>query len=247
MSSLEQQVQANLHRVNERISTAAQAVSRDRRGIALLAVSKTFDADAVLAAARAGQRRFGENYVQEAVDKIAELRRRADAGDAAAAGLEWHFIGPIQSNKTRQIAEQFDWVESVERLKIAQRLSEQRPAARPELNVLLQVNISGEASKSGATPQDLPALARAVAALPRLRLRGLMAIPEPEDDPERQRAPLARMHRLFEQMKADGLPLDTLSMGMSADLEAAIAEGATLVRIGTAIFGPRAARPKENA
>jgi pyridoxal phosphate enzyme (YggS family) len=239
MSSLEQQVQASLQRVNERISTAARAVSRDRQAIALLAVSKTFGVDAILAAARAGQRRFGENYVQEAVEKIAELQRRAAAGEAAAAELEWHFIGPIQSNKTRPIAEHFDWVHSVDRMKVAQRLSEQRPSALPPLNVLLQVNISGEASKSGVDPAALPALANAVAALPRLRLRGLMAIPEPEDDPARQRAPLARMRMLFEQLRADGLPLDTLSMGMSADLEAAIAEGATLVRIGTAIFGAR--------
>jgi pyridoxal phosphate enzyme (YggS family) len=247
MSSLEQQVQANLRRVNERISTAAQAVSRDRQGIALLAVSKTFGADAVLAAARAGQRRFGENYVQEALEKMAELDCRARAGEGSAANLEWHFIGPIQSNKTRQIAEHFDWVHSVDRLKIAQRLNDQRPAERPALNVLLQVNISGEASKSGATPEELPGLARAVAELPRLRLRGLMAIPEPDDDPQRQRVPLARMKALFERLQADGLPLDTLSMGMSADLEAAIAEGSTLVRVGTAIFGARTVRSKEQA
>jgi PLP dependent protein len=240
MSSLEQQVQANLHRVNERISTAAQAVSRDRGGIALLAVSKTFGVEAVLAAARAGQRRFGENYVQEAIEKIAQLQRLAAAGEAAAAGLEWHFIGPIQSNKTRQIAEHFDWVESVDRLKIAQRLSDQRPAALAPLNVLLQVNISGEASKSGVTPDELPALARVVAALPRLRLRGLMAIPEPDDDPARQREPLARMRALFDGLRADGLGLDTLSMGMSADLETAVAAGSTEVRIGTAVFGARA-------
>jgi hypothetical protein len=239
MTSLEQQVQDNLHRVNERISTAAQAVSRDRREITLLAVSKTFGPEAVLAAARAGQRAFGENYVQEAVDKIAALARLAHAGEPAAAGLQWHFIGPIQSNKTRPIAEHLDWVHSIDRLKIAQRLSEQRPAARPPLEVLLQVNISGEASKSGVAPDELPALAQAVAALPRLRLRGLMAIPEPDDDPQRQRLPLARMRALFEQLRA-GLPqLDTLSMGMSADLEAAVAEGSTLVRIGTAIFGAR--------
>ena len=240
-------MQANLQRVNERISTAAQAVSRDRRQIALLAVSKTFGVEAVLAAARAGQRRFGENYVQEAVDKIAELRRRAAAGEAAAAGLEWHFIGPVQSNKTRPIAEHFDWVHSVERLKIAQRLSEQRPPALPPLNVLLQVNISDEASKSGAAPDELPALAQAVAALPRLRLRGLMAIPEPEDDPARQRVPLARLRALFEQLRAADVPLDTLSMGMSADLEAAVAEGATMLRIGTAIFGARTRTAPEPA
>jgi PLP dependent protein len=247
MSSLQEQVQANLYRVNERISTAAQAVSRDRREIVLIAVSKTFGAEAVLAAARAGQRRFGENYVQEAVDKMAELQRLAAAGEAAAAGLEWHFIGPIQSNKTRAIAERVDWVHSVDRLKIAQRLSEQRPADRSPLNLLLQVNISGEASKSGVPPAELPALARAVAALPRVTLRGLMAIPEPETDPARQRAPLACMRRIFEQLQDDGLPLDTLSMGMSADLEAAIAEGATMVRIGTAIFGTRTRPAQETA
>lgn len=239
MTSLEQQVQDNLRRVNERISTAAQAVSRDRREITLLAVSKTFGSEAVLAAVRAGQCAFGENYVQEAVDKIAALARLAQAGEPAAAGLQWHFIGPIQSNKTRPIAEHLDWVHSIDRLKIAQRLSEQRPAARPPLDVLLQVNISGEASKSGVAPDELPALAQAVAALPRLRLRGLMAIPEPDDDPQRRRLPLARMRALFEQLRT-GLPqLDTLSMGMSADLEAAVAEGSTLVRIGTAIFGAR--------
>ena len=239
MTSLEQQVQDNLRRVNERISTAAQAVSRDRSGITLLAVSKTFGPEAVLAAARAGQRAFGENYVQEAVDKIAALARLAEAGETAAAGLQWHFIGPIQSNKTRPIAEHLDWVHSIDRLKIAQRLSEQRPAERPPLDVLLQVNISGEASKSGVSPDELPALAQAVAALPRLRLRGLMAIPEPEVDPQRQRLPLARMRTLFAQLRTDLPQLDTLSMGMSADLEAAVAEGTTLLRIGTAIFGPR--------
>jgi pyridoxal phosphate enzyme (YggS family) len=247
MSSLQEQVQANLYRVNERISTAAQAVSRDQRKIALIAVSKTFGAEAVLAAARAGQRRFGENYVQEALDKIGELQRLAAAGEVAAAGLEWHFIGPIQSNKTRAIAEHFDWVHSVDRLKIGQRLSEQRPADRAPLNLLLQVNISGETSKSGVPPAELPALARAVAALPRVALRGLMAIPEPETDPARQRAPLARMRQLFEQLQHDGLPLDTLSMGMSADLEAAIAEGATMVRVGTAIFGERTRPAQETA
>lgn len=244
MSTLEEQVQAGLRRVNERINAAAQAVSRDPAGIDLLAVSKTFGADAVLAAARAGQRAFGENYLQEALAKIAAL---AGCGDPAARGLVWHFIGPIQSNKTRPIAEHFDWVHSVERLKIAQRLSEQRPAALPPLNVLLQVDISGEASKSGAAPDEVAALAQAVAALPRLRLRGLMAIPEPETDPGRQREPLHRMRALFDRLRADGLPLDTLSMGMSADLEAAVAEGTTLLRIGTAIFGARRPRVAETA
>ncbi len=249
MSSLEQQVQAGLRQVNERISTAAQAVSRDQAAITLLAVSKTFGADAVLAAARAGQRHFGENYVQEAVDKIQALLALADAGETAAAGLTWHFIGPIQSNKTRQIAEHFDWVHSVDRLKLAGRLSEQRPPGLPALNLLLQVNISGEATKGGVAPETVPALARSVVALPRVRLRGLMAIPEPETDPVRQRAPLARMRVLFERLRSElggnAADLDTLSMGMSADLEAAIAEGSTLVRVGTAIFGARAPKPQE--
>jgi hypothetical protein len=239
MTSLDQQVQDNLRRVNERISTAAQAVSRDRHAITLLAVSKTFGPEAVLAAARAGQRAFGENYVQECIDKIGTLAHHAQAGEPAAAGLQWHFIGPIQSNKTRPIAEHLDWVHSVDRLKVAERLSAQRPPARAPLNVLLQVNISGEASKSGVAPDDLPALAQAVAALPRLRLRGLMAIPQPEDDPQRQRVALSRMRALFEQLRERFPQADTLSMGMSADLEAAVAEGATLVRIGTAIFGAR--------
>ena len=249
MSSLEQQVQAGLRQVNERISTAAQAVSRDQAAITLLAVSKTFGADAVLAAAHAGQRHFGENYVLEAVDKILALRALAAAGEAAAAGLVWHFIGPIQSNKTRQIAEHFDWVHSVDRIKVAQRLNEQRPPQLSALNVLLQVNISGEATKSGVVPDDVPALARQLIALPRVRLRGLMAIPEPEADPARQRAPLARMRSLFDRLRSelrpDAADLDTLSMGMSADLEAAIAEGSTLVRVGTAIFGARAPKPLE--
>ncbi len=249
MSSLEQQVQAGLRQVNERISTAAQAVSRDQAAITLLAVSKTFGADAVLAAAHAGQRHFGENYVQEAVDKILALRALAATGEISAAGLIWHFIGPIQSNKTRQIAEHFDWVHSVDRPKLAHRLSEQRPPKLPALNLLLQVNISGEATKSGLPPEAVTALARSVIALPRVRLRGLMAIPEPETDPARQRAPLARMRALFDRLRSelgpDAADLDTLSMGMSADLEAAIAEGSTLVRVGTAIFGARAPKPLE--
>ena len=240
MSTLQQQVQASLYRVNERISAAARAVSRDPASVTLLAVSKTFGADAVAAAAHGGQRDFGENYVQEGVDKIEQIRRRAET-DPALTGLRWHFIGPLQSNKTRPVAECFDWVQSVDRLKIAERLSAQRPATMAPLNVLLQVNISGEATKSGATPAELPALAAAVAALPRLSLRGLMAIPEPEDDPARQRAPLAALRVLFDDLRSRGFALDTLSMGMSADLESAVAEGATLVRIGTAIFGARTA------
>lgn len=197
-----------------------------------MAVSKTFGPDAVQEAFNAGQRAFGENYLQEALDKMAALQGRAP-------GLVWHFIGPIQSNKTRPIAEHFDWVHSVDRLKIAQRLSEQRPAHLPPLNICLQVNISGEASKSGVAPAELPALAQAVAALPRLTLRGLMAIPEPAADEAAQRQPLRALRLLSEQLRADGLAPDTLSMGMSADLAAAIAEGSTMVRIGTAIFGKR--------
>ncbi|MEW5879213.1 MAG: YggS family pyridoxal phosphate-dependent enzyme [Pseudomonadota bacterium] len=234
MSSLDEPLQAALARVHERISAAARAAGRDPGEIALLAVSKAFPAEAVIAAARAGQRRFGESYVQEAVDKIAQVR--ALAPDLA---LEWHFIGPIQSNKTRLIAEHFDWVHSVDRLKIAQRLSQQRPADRPPLQVLIQVNVSGEASKRGVAPAEAGTLAQAVAQLPRLRLRGLMAIPEPEQERERQRAPFARLRELLERLRREGLAVDTLSMGMSADLEAAIAEGATIVRVGTAIFGER--------
>ena len=200
----------------------------------LLAVSKTFGADAVQEAVAAGQRAFGENYLQEGLDKI-----RALTETLPAVALEWHFIGPIQSNKTRPIAENFAWVHTVERLKIAQRLSEQRPAGLAPLNICLQVNISGEASKSGVTPAELPALAQAVAALPNLRLRGLMAIPEPEEDFERQRAAFAQLRVLYEQLRADGFALDTLSMGMSADLRAAVFEGATIVRVGSAIFGAR--------
>ncbi len=235
MSSLDEPLQAALARVHERISAAARAAGRDPGEIVLLAVSKAFPATAVLAAARAGQRRFGESYVQEAVEKIARVRDLAPA-----LALEWHFIGPIQSNKTRAIAEHFDWVHSVDRLKIAQRLSAQRAADRPPLTVLIQVNVSGEASKHGVAPADVGALAHAVARLPRLRLRGLMAIPEPERDAARQRMPFARLRELLEQLRREGLAVDTLSMGMSADLEAAIAEGATIVRVGTAIFGERA-------
>lgn len=229
-------MQASLTTLAERITAATAAAGRPASAITVVAVGKNFPAEAILALARCGQRHFGENYVQEALAKIGVVR-------AAAHELQlvWHFIGPIQSNKTRQIAEHFDWVQSVERLKIAQRLSEQRPEHLPPLNVLLQVNISGEASKSGADPAELPALAHAVATLPRLRLRGLMAIPEPEEDPERQRLPLARMKRLFEEQRAAGFAdWDTLSMGMSGDLETAIVEGATMVRVGTALFGARA-------
>ncbi len=200
----------------------------------MLAVSKTFPAEAVVEALATGQRAFGENYLQEALDKMQEVARLQPD-----APVEWHFIGPIQSNKTRPIAASFDWVHTVERLKIAQRLSEQRPPERGPLDICLQVNISGEASKSGASEAELPELARQVARLPNLRLRGLMAIPEATPDEAQQRAAFARLRGLFEALRAEGLALDTLSMGMSGDLQAAIAEGATIVRIGSAIFGAR--------
>lgn len=230
MSTIEQNLQA----VRESIAQAAADAQRAPGDVTLLAVSKTFGADAVLDAMRAGQAAFGENYLQEALDKIAFVKAAAPQHAPA-----WHFIGPIQSNKTRPIAEHFDWVHTVEREKIAARLSEQRPAGLPDLNICLQVNISGEASKSGVTPAELPALAHAVAQLPRLRLRGLMAIPEPETELTLQRAAFAQLRALYEQLKAEGLALDTLSMGMSADLRAAVLEGATIVRVGSAIFGSR--------
>jgi pyridoxal phosphate enzyme (YggS family) len=225
-------VRERLQAVIGRIATAARTAGRHPASVSLVAVSKTFPAAAVAAAHAAGQVAFGENYVQEAVDKIETLRPQRGE-------LQWHFIGPIQSNKTRAIAEQFDWVQSIDRLKVAQRLSEQRPAGLAPLNVLLQVNISGEESKSGVAPADVETLARAVGQLPGLKLRGLMAIPEPEADVARQRAPLAAMRVLFERMRAAGVDIDTLSMGMSADLESAVLEGSTMVRIGTAIFGER--------
>ena len=222
----------NVQQVLTRIAQACAAARRPVQSVTLLAVSKTFDAHAVRDAYNAGLRRFGENYVQEALDKIAAL---ADL----RAELEWHLIGPLQSNKTRVVAETFDWVHSVDRLKIAQRLSEQRPTALAPLNICLQVNISGEASKSGLAVADVADVARAVASLPRLRLRGLMAIPEPTGDFDTQRAPHRALRELLHSLRAEGLALDTLSIGMSADLEAAIAEGATIVRVGTALFGSR--------
>lgn len=222
----------HLEEVRQRIAKAAEDASRDPSSVALLAVSKTFPANDVRAAFEAGQRAFGENYVQEGLAKIASL------GDLRGE-IEWHFIGPLQSNKTKLVAEQFDWVHSIDRLKIAERLSAQRPEGAKPLNVCVQVNVSGEASKSGVEPHDAAALAHAVAALPGLRLRGLMAIPEPADTLDAQRAPHARLRELMSALRAGGLDLDTLSMGMSADLEAAVLEGATMVRIGTAIFGAR--------
>lgn len=227
-------IDQNLQAVHRSIAAAATAAGRPVDAVTLLAVSKTFGPQAVLDAVNAGQRRFGENYLQEALDKIAALKE-----SAAGTPLEWHFIGPIQSNKTRPIAEHFDWVHTVEREKIAQRLSEQRPESMAPLDICLQVNISGEASKSGVAPDALPALAHAVAALPRLHLRGLMAIPEPTEDVAAQRAAFARLRGLYEQLRGADLGLDTLSMGMSSDLGAAVAEGATIVRVGSAIFGAR--------
>ncbi len=230
-------ISENLQLVQHRIANSAQAAGRDPASITLLAVSKTFDVQAVLAAAQAGQRAFGENYVQEAIDKIAATRDMREHNPDLQ--LEWHFIGPIQSNKTRQIAEHFDWVHSVDRLKIAQRLSEQRPADMPPLQICLQVNVSGEATKSGLEPDVLLELARAVVLLPNIRLRGLMAIPEPTEDVQQQRAAFAKLRFMQNDLQAVGIQTDTLSMGMSADMDAAIAEGATIVRIGTAIFGVR--------
>ncbi len=223
-------IATNLQAIRERIARAAIAAGRKPDSVRLLAVSKTKPLADVLAAAEAGQHAFGENYVQEGAEKsLATVDR----------GFEWHFIGPLQSNKTRQVAEHFAWVHSIERLKIAERLSAQRPEGLPPLQVCVQVNVSGEASKSGCAPDEAVALCLAVATLPNLTLRGLMAIPEPCDDPALQREPFRRLKLIADAVRAAGVPLDTLSMGMSHDLEAAVAEGATIVRVGTAIFGER--------
>jgi pyridoxal phosphate enzyme (YggS family) len=223
-------IAANLQDVRARIAQACTQANRPVDAVALLAVSKTFGADAVAQAYAAGQTAFGENYIQEAVDKIAALH---------ALPLQWHCIGPIQSNKTRRVAEHFDWVHTVDRLKIAQRLSEQRPAHLAPLQVCIQVNVDGGVTKSGVVPADALELAHAVAALPRLQLRGLMCIPEPAPDFVAACAVFARARALFDAVNQAGLPLDTLSMGMSSDLDAAIASGSTLVRVGSAIFGAR--------
>lgn len=227
----------NLQGVRDRIRAAVEAAQRAPDSVALIAVTKTFPAAAVLDVLASGQSLFGESYVQEAVDKIAEV-------DAAAAGIapQWHFIGPIQSNKTRAVATHFDWVHSVDRPKIAERLSAQRDGAREPLNLLIEVNLDSEASKSGVAPDDVEALARHIAALPNVRLRGLMTVPAPRDDVAGQRAVFATLRQLAERLTAAGLPCEHLSMGMSSDLEAAIAEGATMVRVGTAIFGTRASK-----
>lgn len=223
-------IASNLQAVHDRIVRAARAANREPGDIALLAVSKTFPAGRIAEAHAAGQKAFGENHLQEAVEKITQLRE---------LGLEWHFIGPIQSNKTGPIAAHFRWAHSVEREKIAQRLNDARPEGLPPLNVCIQVNVSGEASKSGVAPGGESRLAEAIARMPRLKLRGLMAIPEPTSDIALQRRRFALLRELKERLAARGHALDTLSMGMSDDLEAAIAEGATMVRVGTAIFGPR--------
>jgi PLP dependent protein len=242
-------IKSNLQAVHGRISQACRAAGRDVASVQLLAVSKTFGIEAVTTAYQAGQRAFGENYVQEAVEKFAAFGQRQF--QLAQAGLpmqdvQWHFIGPLQGNKSRAVAEHFDWVHSIDRLLIAERLSAQRGAhgaqrglPMPPLNVCIQVNVSGEVTKSGVSPDALPELAKAVAALPHIRLRGLMCIPEPVQGEAAQRAPFALLRQLQLRLNQSGLGLDTLSMGMTADLEAAIAEGATIVRAGTAIFGSR--------
>ncbi len=230
MTTIATGLQARIHVVRERIAAACVAVGRPVDSVRLLAVSKTFPIDRVRDAAAIGLREFGENYVQEAIKKIAATRD---------LDLVWHFIGPIQSNKTRMIAEHFDWVHAVDREKIARRLSGQRPPDMPPIDACIEVNVSGESSKSGVDPADVAALAHVVAGLPGLRLRGLMAIPEASGDMALLRRRFAQLRALQESLRQDGLALDTLSMGMSADFEIAIAEGATLVRVGTAIFGER--------
>ena len=224
---------SNLQAVHAAIDQAALMAQRDAAQITLLAVSKTVPASVVREAYSLGQKAFGENFVQEALDKMHDLRDLP---------LQWHFIGPIQSNKTRAIAENFSWAHSVDRLKIAQRLSEQRPTNMPPLNVCLQINVSGESTKGGVAPDEAEELAHAIAILPRLKLRGLMAIPAPAEELAVQRAAFTKMRELLNMLNTTGLNLDTLSMGMSHDLTAAILEGATIVRVGTAIFGSRAQR-----
>jgi hypothetical protein len=228
-------IRVNLQSVRERIASACAASGRPVGEVRLLAVSKTFGPEAVRAAAAAGQTAFGENYIQEAVEKMALL---------ADLKLEWHCIGPIQSNKTRLVAQHFDWAHTIDRLKVAQRLSEQRPVGAAPLQVCIQVNIDGGPAKSGVAPSDVAALAHEVARLPHLALRGLMTIPEPAAGFEAQKAVHLRARALFDQLRAAGLALDTLSMGMTADLEAAVAAGSTMVRIGTAIFGVRPAKDR---
>jgi pyridoxal phosphate enzyme (YggS family) len=269
LSTPGQDAQSRLDAVRQRIRAACDAAGRPHQAVQLLAVSKTFGIDDIRALAELGQTAFGENYLQEALGKIEAASAQAPTGSDDRPGrgpgetslsvrqslespperpLEWHFIGPIQSNKTRQIAEHFDWVHSIDRLKIASRLAEQRPAGRGPLQVCLQIDVSNEDSKSGCSPAEAPALAVQIAALQGLLLRGVMAIPAPTDDPVAQRAQFRRVRETYEMIRK-ALPgpaaraFDTLSMGMSGDLEAAIDEGATLVRVGTALFGTRPARP----
>jgi len=229
-------IRNNMQAVSERIARAAAAAGRNSDSVRLLVVSKTHPVERIEEAFRAGQSAFGENYVQEALEKMDAL---ACLARERAADVEWHLIGPLQSNKTRLVAERFDWVHTVSSAKVARRLSEQRSPGQAPLNVLIQVNSSAEASKSGVTLEDAPALAHAVAQMPRLRLRGLMAIPEASHEESVQRARFRPVRGLYERLRAEGLELDTLSLGMSDDLEAAIAEGSTMVRVGTAIFGAR--------
>ena len=231
-------IEGNLQAQRQRLAQACQQFGRDVTAVTLLAVTKTFGAQAVVEAMAAGQQAFGENYIQEGVDKIVALR-----ASHPEATVQWHCIGPIQSNKTRLVAEHFDWVQSLDRIKIAQRLSEQRPGHLAPLQVCLQVNVDGGANKSGVTPEALPALAAAVAQLPGLRLRGLMCIPEPAPDFDSQRALFLRCTALFDALRQQpGAQVDTLSMGMSDDLEAAVAAGATMVRVGRGVFGARPAK-----
>jgi pyridoxal phosphate enzyme (YggS family) len=235
-------IETHLQGVRARVRQACAAAGRDVTEITLLAVSKTFGPEAVQEALAAGESAFGENYIQEGVEKILSLRE-----SEPAARITWHCIGPVQSNKTRLVATHFDWVQSVDRLKIAQRLSEQRPPEQAPLQVCLQVNVDGGATKSGVVPAELPALAEAVAQLPGLRLRGLMCIPEPADGFEAQRAVLLQARALYDDLQARGHALDTLSMGMSDDLEAAIAAGSTMVRVGRGVFGHRATHPSSRS
>ncbi|MGD8430264.1 MAG: YggS family pyridoxal phosphate-dependent enzyme [Ectothiorhodospiraceae bacterium] len=230
MTDPDNAIGTRIAKVERRIREAEIRYHRPAGSVSLLAVSKTQPAEAIRAAVAAGQRAFGENYLQEALRKIDAL---------ADVDLQWHFIGPLQSNKSKPVAERFDWIHTIDRLKVAKRLSEQRPAEKQPLQCCIQVNVSGEASKSGVEPGALRELAEQVAELPGLRLRGLMALPAPETEFERQRRPLRQLREQLENLQAAGLALDTLSMGMSSDLEAAIAEGSTLVRVGTDIFGPR--------
>jgi PLP dependent protein len=238
-----QNLPERLSEVRSRIATAAAAAGRGVDSITLLGISKGQPATAVHAAAQAGLKDFGESYLQEALEKIAaveKLQAEAEtAPQASSTAITWHFVGRLQSNKTRPVAETFAWVHAVDRLKIAERLAEQRPYYAPPLNICLQVNVAGEDSKGGISLEELPALAAAIVALPRIKLRGLMCLPPEEEDPARQRHWFSLVKRALERLNASGLRLDTLSMGMSGDFEAAIKEGATIVRVGTALFGPR--------